>query len=37
MNNRKRLDAQIEFLRDLKETVFPVSEDTDNTASSISE
>ncbi|XP_013910794.1 PREDICTED: PHD finger protein 11 [Thamnophis sirtalis] len=37
MNNRKGLDAQIEFLRVVKETVFPVSEDRDNTLSSISE
>ncbi|ETE60643.1 PHD finger protein 11 [Ophiophagus hannah] len=37
MNTRERLDAQIELFRDLKETVFPASEDTDNTSSGIFE
>ncbi|KAG8124561.1 hypothetical protein E2320_019964 [Naja naja] len=37
MNTRERLDAQIELFRNLKETVFPASEDTDNTSSGIFE
>uniref|UniRef100_A0A2H6NIW8 PHD-type domain-containing protein n=1 Tax=Micrurus carvalhoi TaxID=3147026 RepID=A0A2H6NIW8_9SAUR len=37
MNTREKLDAQIEHFRDLKETAFPDTEDTDNTSSGIFE
>ncbi|XP_063158435.1 PHD finger protein 11 [Candoia aspera] len=37
MNTQKRLDAQIELLKDLKEIVLPVSEDTTSTSNSVSE
>ncbi|XP_061463485.1 histone-lysine N-methyltransferase SETDB2 [Rhineura floridana] len=37
LNTRKRLDTQIEFLKDLKEVVLPATEDTASVSNSISE